>query len=63
METYRTEDYHTAGEPFRIVVEGAPDLPGARVADRRATAMADPDAQRVRAVHRRGHTDLAKGEV
>ena len=47
---YRTEDYHTAGEPFRIVVEGAPDLPGPTVADRRATAMEDPAAQRVRAI-------------
>jgi len=66
METYRTEDYHTAGEPFRIVVEGAPDLPGARVADRRATAMADPDAQRVRAIlcsEPRGHADMYGGFI
>lgn len=40
----RTVDYHTAGEPFRIVVAGAPELPGATVADRRVTAMASPDA-------------------
>ena len=50
METYRTEDYHTAGEPFRIVVEGAPDLPGVTVGDRRAAAVDDPTAQRVRAI-------------
>ena len=26
-ERYRTLDYHTAGEPFRIVVSGVPELP------------------------------------
>lgn len=26
-----TVDHHTAGEPFRIVTGGAPDLPGATV--------------------------------
>ena len=34
----RTTDYHTAGEPFRIVTGGAPDIPGATVADRRVNA-------------------------
>ena len=27
----RTTDYHTAGEPFRIVEDGVPDIPGATV--------------------------------
>ena len=66
METYRTEDYHTAGEPFRIVVEGAPDLPGVTVGDRRAAAMEDPTAQRVRAIlcsEPRGHADMYGGFI
>nr|WP_316520327.1 proline racemase family protein [Kitasatospora sp. K002] len=35
----RTVDYHTAGEPFRIVLEGAPPIPGDTVAERRAIAL------------------------
>ncbi|WP_199926111.1 proline racemase family protein, partial [Streptomyces sp. NRRL S-495] len=34
-----TVDYHTAGEPFRIVVGGAPVIPGDSVAERRAIAI------------------------
>ncbi|MEE1821019.1 proline racemase family protein [Streptomyces sp. BE20] len=34
-----TVDYHTAGEPFRIVVGGAPVVPGDTVAERRAIAI------------------------
>lgn len=62
---FRTEvsviDYHTAGEPFRIVTGGAPGLPGAGVLDRRGTAQHDPDAEHVRRllVHEpRGHADM-----
>ncbi len=63
-ETFRTVDYHTAGEPFRIVLEGAPELPGDSVADRRARAVADPAAQRVRQLlchEPRGHADMYGG--
>ncbi|MEU6233302.1 proline racemase family protein [Kitasatospora sp. NPDC047058] len=35
----RTVDYHTAGEPFRIVLDGAPAIPGDGVAERRAIAL------------------------
>ncbi len=35
----RTVDYHTAGEPFRIVLDGAPPIPGDTVAERRAIAL------------------------
>ncbi|MER7770263.1 proline racemase family protein [Kitasatospora sp. NPDC096140] len=35
----RTVDYHTAGEPFRIVLDGAPAIPGETVAERRAIAL------------------------
>jgi proline racemase len=34
-----TVDYHTAGEPFRIVLEGLPAVPGDTVAERRAIAL------------------------
>jgi proline racemase len=30
-----TVDYHTAGEPFRIVVSGGPEIEGATVLDPR----------------------------
>ena len=32
-------DYHTAGEPFRIVVGGVPALVGATVLDKRSFAQ------------------------
>ncbi|MEV7774208.1 proline racemase family protein [Kitasatospora sp. NPDC086791] len=35
----RTVDYHTAGEPFRIVLDGTPAIPGDTVAERRAIAL------------------------
>ncbi|MFF8602379.1 proline racemase family protein [Streptomyces sp. NPDC015232] len=41
----RTTDYHTAGEPFRIVdlgASGLPPVPGDTVAERRATLLAPP---------------------
>ena len=66
METYRTIDYHTGGEPFRIVDAGQLDLPGSDVADRRARALDDPVAQRVRALlcsEPRGHADMYGGFI
>lgn len=33
-----TVDYHTGGEPFRVVTGGAPEIPGATVLDRREHA-------------------------
>ncbi len=56
-----TVDYHTAGEPFRIVVTGAPELPGSGVADRRRLAIESDAAQRVRRLlchEPRGHADM-----
>lgn len=66
METYRSEDYHTAGEPFRIVSAGLPALPGETVADRRVRAIADPAVQRLRALlcsEPRGHADMYGGFI
>jgi proline racemase len=54
-----TVDYHTAGEPFRIVVEGAPDLEGASVRDRRLWAAEHADDIRKLLVNEpRGHADM-----
>ncbi len=57
----RTTDYHTAGEPFRIVTEGVPAIPGATILERRAAAAATDEVDRVRRVlchEPRGHADM-----
>ena len=56
-----TTDYHTAGEPFRIVIDGAPAIPGATVAERREHAIASEEVDRVRRMlchEPRGHADM-----
>jgi len=56
-----TTDYHTAGEPFRIVRDGVPDIPGATVRDRREQASASEEVDRVRRMlchEPRGHADM-----
>lgn len=55
----RTVDYHTAGEPFRIVLEGAPVLRGTTVRERRlwAAEHAD-DVRRLLVQEPRGHADM-----
>jgi proline racemase len=57
----RTVDYHTAGEPFRIVVDGTPNFASSTVAQRRVEAQSSPDVDLVRALlcrEPRGHTDM-----
>jgi proline racemase len=57
----RTVDYHTAGEPFRIVTAGAPDVPGATVRERREHARAAAETEFVRRMlchEPRGHADM-----
>jgi proline racemase len=57
----RTVDYHTAGEPFRIVLDGVPDIGGATVRDRRETARASAEIDAVRRLlchEPRGHADM-----
>ena len=64
--TITTTDYHTAGEPFRIVVESPVPIVGSTVAERRAFAIGDPVVQEVRAVlcsEPRGHADMYGGFV
>jgi proline racemase/trans-L-3-hydroxyproline dehydratase len=58
---FATIDYHTAGEPFRIVLEGVPEIPGASVAERRERAAADEQvdfARRLLCHEPRGHADM-----
>ena len=51
-------DYHTAGEPFRIVVAGAPDIEGRTILDKRAFVSAHADeVRRVIIDEPRGHAD------
>lgn len=60
----RTTDYHTAGEPFRIVEEGTLDIPGATVLERREHAARSSDVERVRQMlchEPRGHADMYGG--
>jgi proline racemase len=57
----RTVDFHTAGEPFRIVLEGVPPIAGATVREKRETARGSEaiDAVRRLLCHEpRGHADM-----
>jgi proline racemase len=54
-------DYHTAGEPFRIVTAGAPAIPGSTVRERRAFAQTSEEVDAVRRLlchEPRGHADM-----
>ena len=56
-----TTDYHTAGEPFRIVAEGEVEVPGGTVRERREWAAATEEVDRVRRLlchEPRGHADM-----
>jgi proline racemase len=58
-ESIRTVDYHTAGEPFRIVVGGAPPLPGRTILEKRRWAAENLDGIRRLLVYEpRGHADM-----
>ncbi|MER5887039.1 proline racemase family protein [Streptomyces sp. NPDC001941] len=73
--TVRTTDYHVAGEPFRIVHEGLPPVPGDTVAERCATAIgpggattaprpgALDDLRRLLVQEPRGHAGMYGGFV
>jgi proline racemase len=52
-------DYHTAGEPFRIVTDGVPPLQGRTVLERRRWAAANlDDVRRLLVNEPRGHADM-----
>ena len=55
-------DSHTGGEPFRVVVDGLPDIPGETVLERRryATEHLD-DLRRILNWEPRGHADMYGG--
>ena len=55
----RTADYHTAGEPFRIVTGGVEPLRGTTILDKRRDALDRVDNVRRLLVHEpRGHADM-----
>ena len=54
-------DYHTAGEPFRIVSVGAPAIAGSSVRERRETARTSTEIDELRKLlchEPRGHADM-----
>ena len=57
----RTIDYHTAGEPFRIVLDGVPLFAAGTVAERRVQAQYSAEIDAVRQLlcrEPRGHADM-----
>jgi proline racemase len=61
-----TVDYHTGGEPFRIVAAPPVDLPGTTVAERRVRAIQDPQVDGLRkllCLEPRGHADMYGGFI
>jgi proline racemase len=66
MPAVSVTDYHTAGEPFRIVTGGLPDIPGADVLGRRSYAQSAPSVDAIRQLlvnEPRGHADMYGGFV
>jgi len=64
MDAVRVVDYHTAGEPFRIVT--SVEVPGTSVPDRRVFAQSSPDVDAVRQLlvnEPRGHADMYGGFI
>ena len=61
MSEIKTIDYHTAGEPFRIVANPPVEIVGDTVANRRIYAMNSPAVDEVRKLlcfEPRGHADM-----
>lgn len=66
MKPIGTVDYHTEGEPFRIVERPPMDFAGGTVAERRVKAINDANAQQLRqflCYEPRGHADMYGGFV
>ena len=64
MDDVSVVDYHTAGEPFRIVT--SVEIPGASVAERRVAAQSSEEIDAVRRLlvnEPRGHADMYGGFV
>lgn len=63
-ERYESIDYHTGGEPFRIVGSLPVEVPGDDVPTKRVHAMASPQIERIRQIlchEPRGHADMYGG--
>ena len=59
MNPIRTDDYHAGGEPFRIVLDGIPEIPGRTVLERRRWAHDNLDDVRHLIIDEpRGHADM-----
>jgi len=59
-------DFHTAGEPFRIISEGVPELAGNTVAERRVHASNSVEMEHLRRLlchEPRGHADMYGGFI
>jgi proline racemase len=57
--TVDTVDYHTGGEPFRIIVGGVPPLEGSTILERRRFAHEQVDhVRRLLVFEPRGHADM-----
>lgn len=55
----RTLDAHTGGEPFRVVLDGAPQIPGATMLAKRRWAQEHADTlRRLLMLEPRGHADM-----
>jgi trans-L-3-hydroxyproline dehydratase len=55
----RTLDYHTAGEPLRIVTGGLPDIPGGTMLEKRSYMASELDHfRRLLMLEPRGHADM-----
>lgn len=66
VESYSSVDYHTGGEPFRIVTELPVAIEGDTVAAKRVTAIGDDRVQRIRQIlchEPRGHADMYGGFI
>lgn len=66
VESYSSVDYHTAGEPFRIVTSLPEPILGDDVASKRVFAMRSPQIERIRKIlcfEPRGHADMYGGFV
>jgi proline racemase len=66
MNTVATVDYHTAGEPFRIVEGPEVAIRGETVAERRVFAIGDAEVQALRrflCFEPRGHADMYGGFI
>ncbi|WP_262776207.1 proline racemase family protein [Brevibacterium permense] len=64
--TCTSVDFHTAGEPFRIVAEPPLEIPGRSVAERRELAVpgsAADDLRRLLCFEPRGHADMYGGFI